>query len=201
MSGQFVENNHKAFTNGASALSMYQRVKLSSGVLAVAGLTDPGIGIVTRLVAANAPGDVHLIRSNGTVPMIAAVAITAGDTLYTAAAGKVSNVQGAGSYEIGTALEAASGDGAYLEVQMKDPKKPYAAGTYTFVTADDTAGTKDIDTGLDNVASFQAELVTAAGVVTGADVVKSVSGGTITIADGSSYKLTADHILRWSAFG
>lgn len=201
MSGQYVEGNHKTFVNGGTALGIYLRVKLAAGVLALAGLTDAGIGQTMRRVEADAHGDVLLHRANGTRPMVAAVAISAGDAVYTAANGKVSNVQGVGSYLIGTALEAASGDGAIFEVLACDPVKPQAHGTYTMVAGDDTAGTKDIDTGLDNIASFQVEVVTGAGVVTGADMVKSAAGGNITIADGSTYKLTANHIARWSAFG
>jgi hypothetical protein len=201
MSGQYVEGNHKSFMNGGTAVNQYLRVKLAAGVLAVAGLAEDGIGQVMRRVEADRHGDVLLHRANGTRPMVAAVQIAAGDKIYTAAAGKVSNVQGVGSYLIGKAVDAASGDGAYVEVLACDPVKPWASGLYTFVAADDTAGTKAIVTGLDNIASFQAEFVTAAGVVTGADVIKSSSGGTITVADGSSYKLTADHILRWAAFG
>jgi len=199
--GQYVEGNHKSFMNGDTAVNQYLRVKLVAGVLVLAGLTDAGIGQVMRRVEASRHGDVLLHRANGTRAMVAAVQIVAGDPIYTAANGKVSNVQGAGSFLIGTALSSASGDGAYVEVQGCDPIKPYASGSYTMVAGDDTAGTKDIDTGLDNIASFQVEVVTGAGVVTGADMIKSATGGNITIADGSSYKLTANHIARWVAYG
>lgn len=204
MSGQFVENAHKSLLNGGTAVGQYLRVKLAAGVLSVAGLTDAGIGITSRRIEADAHGDAWLFPGAGglgTLPMVAAVAITAGDAIYTAASGKVSNVQGVGSYRIGTALESGSGDGSIIEVQCQAPAKPIAAGSYTFVTADDTAGTKDIVTGLDNPASIAVQILTAAGVQTGADVVISEASGTITIADGSSYKLTADHVAYWQAFG
>lgn len=204
MSGQYVESNHKSLVNGGTAIGRYLRVKLTAGYLALAGLADEGIGITRSRVEADAHGDVWLhpgAGGMGTQPMVAAVAISAGDAIYTAASGKVSNVQGVDSYLLGIALEAASGDGAIFEVLCKSPSRPIARGTYTMVAGDDTAGTKDIDTGLDNISSFQVEVVTAAGVVTGADMVKSATGGNITIADGSSYKLTANHIARWVAFG
>ena len=201
MSGQWIENQHKTFTNGSVARSQWLRVKLAAGVLELAGLADAGIGVVTRRVEASVPGDVLLHRGMGTRPMVAAVAITAGDAIYSAADGKVSNVHGVDSYLLGTALEAASGDGATVEVLCCEPVRPVARGTYTMVAGDDSAGTKDIVTGLGSIASFQVEVVTGAGVVTGADMVKSATAGTITIADGSSYKLTAGHFARWVAFG
>lgn len=201
MSGHYTEECHKTFTNGASAIAQYLRVKLSAGVLAAAGLTDAGIGIATRRIEASVPGDVMLNTCEGTVPMVAAVAISSGDTVYTAASGKISNVQGAGSYELGVALEAASGDGSVIEVLAHPPRKPSASGKYTFVAADDTAGTKDIVTGLTNINSFIVQILTSAGVQTAADVVITEAAGTITIADGSSYKLTANHVARWVALG
>lgn len=204
MSGQFVENAHKALLNGGTAIAQYRRVKLAAGVLSVAGLADAGIGITSRRVEADVHGDVWLHPGSGgvgTQPMVAAVQIAAGDAIYTAADGEVSNVQGVGSYLLGYALEAASGDGAIFEVQCQAPSKPYAAGAYTFVADDDSAGTKGIDTGLDNIASLSVQLLTNAGVQTGADAIISHASGVITIADGSSYKLTATHVAYWQAFG
>jgi predicted RecA/RadA family phage recombinase len=115
MSGQYCENGRKAFINGGTALARYTRVKLSSGVLAAAVLADKEIGVLMERVEANQYGDVLLRTSSGTTPMIAAAPITAGATVFTAAAGKVSNT-GTGAFQVGVALEAATADGDIIEV-------------------------------------------------------------------------------------
>jgi hypothetical protein len=48
--------------------------------------------------------------------MVASEAIDSGSAVYTAADGKVSDTAASTSYYIGTALEAASGDGSIIEV-------------------------------------------------------------------------------------
>lgn len=116
MSGQFIESNHKAFTCGGTAIAANTRVKLSSGVLAAAGLTDKEIGITTRRIEADAVGDVLLRTANGTTRMIAADSFSAGAAVYTAASGKISDTQGTGAFLIGIALEAATADGDVVEV-------------------------------------------------------------------------------------
>jgi hypothetical protein len=75
------------------------------------------------------------------------------------------------------------------------------SGTYTMVAADDTAGSKAIATGLTSISTFIVQFLNASGVVVGADAVLTASGGNITIADGSSYKLTAGHFAKWIAVG
>lgn len=74
-------------------------------------------------------------------------------------------------------------------------------GSYTVVTADDTAGTLDIDTGLTTVSSFVVQIFRA-GVPIFSDQAVSESGGTLTIADGgATYALTADDVINWIAVG
>lgn len=115
---QFVEGNHKAFTPGSTAIPQYSRVKLSSGVLVAAGVTDAELGVVARATFTNqtAPVDVHLRTASGTTPMIAAGAITAGATVYAAASGQVSSTQATGALKIGISIDAASGAGGIVEV-------------------------------------------------------------------------------------
>jgi len=48
--------------------------------------------------------------------MVASKAIAVGDTVYTAASGKISDTQATGAFEIGVALEAATADGEIIEV-------------------------------------------------------------------------------------
>ena len=101
--------------NGGSALARYTRVKLSSGVLAAAELEDVELGVLTRRALANDYASVRLRTAEGTDCMIAAEAISAGATVYTADAGRVGNTA-TGAFQIGVALEAATADGDIIEV-------------------------------------------------------------------------------------
>lgn len=74
-------------------------------------------------------------------------------------------------------------------------------GSYTAVSADDTAGTLDITTGLTTVSSFVVYILRA-GVPIYSDQAVSESGGTITVADGgATYAVTADDVINWLAIG
>jgi predicted RecA/RadA family phage recombinase len=114
--GQITEGNVKSLVNGATAIGRGLRVKLSSGVLVLAGLTDRELGVMFNRCEANDHAGVLLRTAAGTCPMVAADSFAVGATLYTAASGKVSDTQGTGAFAIGTALEAASGDGSIVEV-------------------------------------------------------------------------------------
>lgn len=115
MSGQYVETGRKGFVNGGTALNRYLRVKLSSGVLALAGITDREIGVLGERVEASKHGDVILSSASGTTPMVASAAISAGALVYTAASGKI-GASASTAYIVGTALEAATADGDVIEV-------------------------------------------------------------------------------------
>ena len=115
MSGQYLEGGNKAFVNGDTVIPRYTRVKLSSGVLAVAGATDKELGVLDRRAQANDYASVLLRTAAGTTPMIASEAISAGATVFTADAGKV-GPSATGAFQIGVALEAATADGDIIEV-------------------------------------------------------------------------------------
>lgn len=100
---------------GDTAIPRYRRVKLSSGLLVLAGATDKDIGCSTRRFDANSHGAVRLRTSPGTDAMVAAEAISAGATVFTAADGKIGNTA-TGAFQVGTALEAATADGDIIEV-------------------------------------------------------------------------------------
>ena len=116
MSGQIVDGNCKGFLNGTSAIGYGLRVKVSSGVLALAGLTDAELGVADAPLTASEHGSVRLRTSSGTTPMVASGAISALAAVYTAADGKISSTEGTGAYQIGVALEAATADGDIIEV-------------------------------------------------------------------------------------
>tara|TARA_R110000868_G_scaffold403615_1_gene681062 strand:+ start:152 stop:910 length:759 start_codon:yes stop_codon:yes gene_type:complete len=110
---QFVETNLKAFTAGA-AIDQYLRVKVSSGVLQVATAADQALGTVE--VESFASGDivpVRLYSAVGSRKMVASVAITAGNLVYSAAGGKVAAT---GTVVEGIALETSTADGDIIEV-------------------------------------------------------------------------------------
>lgn len=110
---QFVETNLKAFTAGA-AIDQYLRVKLASGVLQVATAADQALGTVE--VESFASGDVVPVRlysAVGSRKMVASVAITAGNLVYSAAGGKVAAT---GTVVEGIALETSTADGDIIEV-------------------------------------------------------------------------------------
>lgn len=114
---QYDETGYKTFTPGA-ALAQWTRVKISSGKIVAAGITDENdIGVVTRQTFADGgpPVAVKLRNSGGSHKAIAAAAITAGAILFTAASGKVS-VSASTAFKRGIALEAAGADGDIIEV-------------------------------------------------------------------------------------
>lgn len=115
MSGQYNENSRKGFLNGGSAINKYLRVKLSSGTLTTAGITDREIGVLTDRAEASVHTNVLLRTAAGTTPMVASAAITAGALVYTAASGKIGN-SASTAYLVGIALEAATADGDIIEV-------------------------------------------------------------------------------------
>ena len=115
---QYVEGPTKAFTAGA-AIAKHLRVKLSSGVLAVAGAgtSDEPVEIGTIEEAAFAAGDLRSVRmrnAQGTVKMVASAAIAAEAAVYGAAGGKIDDTTSGAA--IGIALEAATADGDIIEV-------------------------------------------------------------------------------------
>lgn len=113
---QFVTGPIRTFTAGA-AIAEHTRVKLSSGVLAAAGLADKELGVMAQAsLASGQEVGVRLRTAEGTFKAIAAEAIAAGSEVYTAASGKVADTATATSFLIGTALTAATADGDIIEV-------------------------------------------------------------------------------------
>lgn len=115
---QFVDGNTKSFVAGG-AIAQHLRVKISSGKLAVAGLTDRN-WIGTAMTEAFADGEVisvKLASGAGSHKMIAADALTAGDPVFTQASGKVGDSEST-AYYIGVALEDAGADGDVVEVMV-----------------------------------------------------------------------------------
>jgi hypothetical protein len=74
-------------------------------------------------------------------------------------------------------------------------------GTHTATSGEATAGTLDIDTGLSSITAFLLQIYRS-DVPDHTDADVSVSGGTITVADGAAtYAVTAGDVINWIAFG
>jgi hypothetical protein len=98
----------------SSALGQHLRVKLSAGVLALAGSTDVELGTLENpVVTGDENGTVRLRTAQGTRKMVASEAITAGNPVYAAASGKVA---ASGTVFCGNAIEAAGSNGDVIEV-------------------------------------------------------------------------------------
>ena len=112
MSNQYEVTGCRTFTNGGTAIARGLRVKLSSGVLALAG-DEASIGVTINRIEANEAGVVRLHNAQGTATMTAAGSFAVGATMYYAAGGKCDD---SGTTTFGIALSASSGDGDLVEV-------------------------------------------------------------------------------------
>lgn len=112
----YIDSCTKAFVAGG-AIGANILVKLSAGVLAVAGASEVPIGVTEQ--AAFAAGDVisvRLLNSCGTIEMTAGAAITAGATVFGIANGKIDDADPSSGVKVGVALEAATANGDIIEV-------------------------------------------------------------------------------------
>lgn len=73
------------------------------------------------------------------------------------------------------------------------------SGVYTAIEADNTADKAVINTGMANATGAIVQIVRA-GVVVGADAKPSLAAGVLTVADGSTYKVTAADVINWIVF-
>ncbi len=113
--GQYVDGNTKSFLNGGTAIAKAIRVVLSSGVLAVAAVTQKELGVTIGRIEANVSGAVRLRSASGTCQYTANAALAVGAQVYTAAAGKVGPSVST-AFLLGETLEATTADGDYVEV-------------------------------------------------------------------------------------
>lgn len=114
---QYVDSRTRTFTAGV-AIAQYLRVKLSGGKLALSGAADHDNDLGVIREPAFADGDIRAVivrTKEGTLPMVAAGAVTVGDLVYTAANGRVSTTS-TGATKIGIALSAAGAAGDIIEV-------------------------------------------------------------------------------------
>lgn len=114
------DSGFKAFTVGGTAIPAGSRVQLSSGVLvAAAAPNGSAIGVAMQDGVAGGSLTIKLNNASGTFDMIAAGAITAGNPVFPAAAGKVAATTTASNAAIGIALEDTTADGQRIEVVIQ----------------------------------------------------------------------------------
>lgn len=73
-------------------------------------------------------------------------------------------------------------------------------GSYTVIAADDTANTKVIATGLTTITTATVQIIRS-GKVVSSDPAVSFSAGNLTVSDGSTYVLTTNDVINWTAYG
>ena len=102
----------KSFLAG-EAIAAFLRVKAYGRTAYLADATDYGIGVAQIGVAISVDVEIRLDSHGGSSKMTASGAISAGAKVYAAASGKIAAT---GTLLIGTALDAASGNGSVIEV-------------------------------------------------------------------------------------
>lgn len=112
------ESGFRTFQVGTGGVTVFTRVKLSSGKIVTAGNDEAGIGTVQETASENEYATVKLWRSPGTHTMIASAAVANGAGVMAEASGKVDDA--ATGLRIGTALEAATAAGDRIEVLIED---------------------------------------------------------------------------------
>lgn len=156
-------NQVRTFTTGATALAAYVRVKLTAGLLVVAGAGESAIGVTIAPSAISAPASVRLLNGYGTALMLAGAAITSGNPVYGLASGKIDDAVAAtaAGASIGIALEAATADGDVIEVLLRGsvPMAPAASANQAVPT--------DLATSIAWITNVRLALI-ANGTITGA---------------------------------
>jgi len=108
------DTGFRTFLVGTGGVTVYDRVKLSSGTIVVAGAGEDSIGIAQETKAADAYGTVKLWSAPGTFVCRSAGAITSGAAVYGAAAGEIDDT--VSGNKLGIALEAATDADQHIEV-------------------------------------------------------------------------------------
>lgn len=111
------------FTATATAVAISRGIRVSlasTGLVAAAASTVRGDYVASQAVAASGVAAFFPIQPGGIVPMVADGALSVGDTIYSAASGKV-GATSTGAVIMGKANTAASGDGVLFEVLINNP--------------------------------------------------------------------------------
>lgn len=113
---KWFDSGYVPFTT-AAAITKHQMVKLTAAnTVNICGAGEAAIGVCMQTTASGAEAPIKLLNAPGTFPCIAAGAIAAGAAVYTAAAGKVNDVQTGSGAIVGIAKDAASADADAVEI-------------------------------------------------------------------------------------
>lgn len=111
------------FTATATAVAIARGIRValdSTSAVAAAASTVRGDYVASQAVAASGTAAFFPIQPGGIIPMLADGAIVVGDTIYSAASGKVGKTS-TSTVLMGKANTAASGDGVLFEVLVNNP--------------------------------------------------------------------------------
>ena len=97
----------------SATVPMFARVTAAG---ALAGATDQDVGVTLKAGVSGDTVGVAYLSKSGTHKAIIASSATKGAKVYTAASGKVNDVQATGAFLRGILLEAASADGDIVEI-------------------------------------------------------------------------------------
>jgi len=199
---QYIDGPVKSLV-AAAAIALYLRVgQNSSGQAYLAGAGDAGMGTVFNpSLAANESLSVRLWNASGTHKMVASGAITRGDLVYAAAAGKVA---ASGSVCLGVSMETSTADNDVIEVfpLASDPTAVRSVRT-RFTTAQVNAGA----TLLPAVPGKQYRIVDmaliaiggAAATATSVDILATQSASSVKLLAAAVAGLTQNTLLRAGA--
>jgi len=88
----------------------------------------------------------------------------------------------------------------FTEIATND-EGTWKAGTHTVVIGEASAVDQaEIDTGLTSITAFQVQIYRS-NVPVFSNQVVTASGGTITVASGATYEITAGDVIQWFAIG
>ncbi|HEY1600456.1 MAG TPA: hypothetical protein VGG64_12690 [Pirellulales bacterium] len=170
MVAEYVEGGYETFDCNV-AIPQYSRVKLVSGLIVEAGAEDAIGTVVAQTFAAGgiAPASVtvRLRTAQGTAIFVAAGAITAGAKVYAAASGQISAT--ANAFPVGTAIDAATVEGDWIQVLPGGSNDIGAAGAGAY--------------GLVELAASVAELTDSTGGTAGSTLAAIAAGATYDQAD------------------
>ena len=118
MSATTIKNNKRTFVAG-EAIDAYLVVVLGSSESVTkaggASASESVVGLTTSSVANADSTGISLIKGGATAFATASKAIDAGEAVYTAASGKITDDSSTGTL-VGLALEGASADGDVIEI-------------------------------------------------------------------------------------
>lgn len=123
-----------------------------------------------------------------------------GALVYLTAGGATQEVVSGGAINVASGGAVNIASGGSLKYNTVAFTGAVVGGSYSVTAGDDTANTKAITTGLSTITT-QVVQVLRSGKNVASDIAISVSGGTLTVADGSTYVLTSGDVIKWIAVG